>query len=416
VDLFQGASAVALRAPEEGGDELQFPLHKAVAVAAMEEEADHRILEDPPVEVLEEAPDPGHASGPLVEARRHGGQDRRTAAEALAPREYACMGVSPGLPARPALPGRPLPCAMKSFALPALLAAAATLLVQAPVSADLWNMTGPIDGVASEPPGFANCTQCHLGAKANTGAGSVRLDGVPAQYVPGQTYTITVTLQDPQASRWGFEVVALDESGLIGLGTVTITDPVNTQKSTLFLSTYVKHTLSGTFAGTSGQASWSYDWTAPPAGSGTARFFVSGNAANNDSTPDGDLIYNYATASAESGAAPDATLVLQPSMPVLFTRGEVTEIHARIRNHTAQVQTYTLISRIFDSSGQMFPASGTLQPPIQVQIQPGLQEDVSLEHFIPTSVPPISGTYEALIGMPPGILVDSDSFAFSILP
>ena len=59
---------------------------------------------------------------------------------------------------------------------------------------------------------------------------------------------------------------------------------------------FVKHTSGGTQTGTvTGPVSWTVDWIAPAAGAGKARFYASGNAANNAAGSSGDEIYNYAT-------------------------------------------------------------------------------------------------------------------------
>ena len=72
-------------------------------------------------------------------------------------------------------------------------------------------------------------------------------------------------------------------------------DALNTQKSTvpgglLAGRQYIKHTQAGTYA-SSASGQWSFKWVAPNPVSGTARFYVAGNAANNNGTSGGDFIY-----------------------------------------------------------------------------------------------------------------------------
>src|SRR5262249_35106842 len=93
---------------------------------------------------------------------------------------------------------------------------------------------------------------------------------------------------------------------------------------------YIEHTIAGTAPGQKDVGPvWSFNWTAPPAGSGTVTFWVSGNAANNDQNNTGDFIYNTPAASPEASAVQivygdltgdgkinvqDATLALQFSV------------------------------------------------------------------------------------------------------
>lgn len=156
--------------------------------------------------------------------------------------------------------------------------------------------SGPQDG-RSGAPGEGLCTDCHSGT-ANSGSGSVSITGVPAGYSLNTTYSLTVTLSDPTQQRWGFELTAIDAAG-DGAGAFTVTDAVNTQLSDNAAPArdYMKQTSTGTYAGTGGSASWQFDWTAPATDVGTVTFYVAGNAANNNGSTSGDLVY---TASEES--------------------------------------------------------------------------------------------------------------------
>ena len=59
------------------------------------------------------------------------------------------------------------------------------------------------------PPGFSggfkedSCHACHFHAEVNSGGGRVRIEGVPAQFVAGQRYTLTVTLTRAGMKRAG---------------------------------------------------------------------------------------------------------------------------------------------------------------------------------------------------------------------
>jgi hypothetical protein len=141
--------------------------------------------------------------------------------------------------------------------------------------------SGPPDEKTGAP-GEGTCNDCH------SGSGGTTTITAPGSYSIGDTYTITVEVADGSASRWGFEVVALDSNG-DQAGTITITDSTNTQSSETAGKTYVKHTSTGTYAGTPNSGSWSFDWT-PNAAYGDVTFYAAGNAANNNGANTGDKI------------------------------------------------------------------------------------------------------------------------------
>ena len=97
-----------------------------------------------------------------------------------------------------------------------------------------------------------------------------------------------MTLADPDARRWGFELTALDGAGA-SVGNYVL--PAILQQSTTGNRTYVKHTADGTFPGTPTAHTWQFTWNAPPTATGPVTFYVAGNAANNNGTNAGDRIY-----------------------------------------------------------------------------------------------------------------------------
>ena len=153
---------------------------------------------------------------------------------------------------------------------------------------------GPDQGYTGAPGDFGDCTACHdTFAVANVGPGSVALGQTPNVYQPGQSYNLTVSLQDPQARRWGFELTGLDGQGnrvgtFAPLGSdtqIATAGPANKNRQ------YIEHTMLGTFPGTTGGHTWQVQWTAPSTDAGAVHFYVAGNAANDDGTDQGDYIY-----------------------------------------------------------------------------------------------------------------------------
>ena len=113
-------------------------------------------------------------------------------------------------------------------------------------------------------PGDGLCTDCH-GGVANTGGGSLQVSLVDAtNWSPGQQVRLRVTLADPSARRWGFQISPRKASDPTqGAGTLVVADAVNSRKVTLPGLDFITHTSTGTYQGTSTQASWDVLWTPP---------------------------------------------------------------------------------------------------------------------------------------------------------
>ena len=153
------------------------------------------------------------------------------------------------------------------------------------------NETGPENG-RTGAPGESNCTVgCHSSFPLNSGSGSVAISGIPETgYMPGEKYTITISVSQSGQIRWGFEAVILDASNN-NAGTITVTDASRTQTSQSGGRTYIKHTLGGTASGT-----WTFDWTAPASDIGEITIYAAGNAANGNGSNQGDFIYTTSLA------------------------------------------------------------------------------------------------------------------------
>lgn len=201
--------------------------------------------------------------------------------------------------------------------LAARLAVAASLLLVA--GAALAFSGGPPDA-RTNAPGEANCTACHVTFPLNSGSGGLALAGLPASWSPGAAYDLTLTLSDPVALRWGFELTVLGPGGA-SVGAITITD-AGTQTSTTGTRTYLKHNASGTAPGTTVSRSWTLRWTAPPAGTGDVTLYVAGNAANNNGFNSGDRIYATSFTSHELVGTPvadtPAAFIVQGAAPNPF--------------------------------------------------------------------------------------------------
>lgn len=138
----------------------------------------------------------------------------------------------------------------------------------------------PIDG--------SNCTGCH-NTTLNNGQGSVIISSnmQNLEYVPGQTYTISVTASHPSFTTYGFELTA--ESSGSKTGGFTILNSSQTQL--VNGSNAVTHKLGGTLG--SSTKTWTVDWTAPGFASslGTVDFYVCAVTGNGDGGNIGDEVH-----------------------------------------------------------------------------------------------------------------------------
>lgn len=150
-------------------------------------------------------------------------------------------------------------------------------------------------------PGEQNCTACHIGT-VNSGRGRVRVEFPSSGYTPGQRSRVRVILEDPAAMRWGFELTArLESAAQTRAGTLASSDG-NTAVTSGGGLQWITHTTAGTRRGTSGSATFEFDWTAPASDAGAVVFYAAGNAANGNGTTSGDSIYTTSLrVAAESG-------------------------------------------------------------------------------------------------------------------
>ena len=156
-------------------------------------------------------------------------------------------------------------------------------------------------------PGEANCVSCHVDFPVNSGTGSVTLAGVPANYLPNQQVSLTVTTSQADAVIYGFQLTAVDSEGKrIGTYTLPAQNPAQMQTVNGIVGgnqrTYVEHTSDGVIPQMFGSKSWTFTWNAPAQRGGKVSFYVAGNSANSDGSASGDYIYTTSK-SALSGSA-----------------------------------------------------------------------------------------------------------------
>lgn len=174
----------------------------------------------------------------------------------------------------------------------------------------------------SGAPGDETCTACHGNGTVNSGPGNVRVAFPESSWTPGQKYRLQATITDPNARRWGFQLVArrASDPARQQAGTLASSDG-NTQVKLVAGFQWITHTANGTRPGSSGPTTFEFDWTAPAAGAGGVTFYVAANAANNSGTADvGDRIYASSLTVPEATAT-DPAPALRSSQPVLPSFG-----------------------------------------------------------------------------------------------
>ena len=167
----------------------------------------------------------------------------------------------------------------------------AFVMILAGTQNSIGYLTGAPASKANDPSsGSANCTGCHSGTATNNAAIAYITSNIPSTgYVPGTTYTVTANVVYAGKTRFGFEVSPQNAAGT-QKGTITITDPTNTK---VVSTKYVTHTSAGNTG--SGSRAWSFNWTAPAAGTGQVGFYGAFIVGNNNGSESGDLTYITST-------------------------------------------------------------------------------------------------------------------------
>jgi hypothetical protein len=149
----------------------------------------------------------------------------------------------------------------------------------------LANTGGSPAGYTGSPLDGINCTSCHAPGPATQVDGWISTNIPLIGYTPGDSYTITLTVEGQSAPKYGFLITS--ETMVAKTGSWTITDAGRTK---LAGTSAVTHTTAGT-APQGTPNTWSFDWTAPASGTGEVTFYAAVNLANANGGNSGDMIY-----------------------------------------------------------------------------------------------------------------------------
>ncbi len=139
-------------------------------------------------------------------------------------------------------------------------------------------------------PGETTCAACHNGGSA--AASSVSVYASPSfsnnAYFPDTVYTVTVAVSATGFNRFGFGAEVLTDANV---NSGVLSNPGTGAK--IISSTRRNVTHSTPKIVTNNTALFTFKWTAPPAGTGAAHFYVCGNAVNGNNAFSGDLPIPY---------------------------------------------------------------------------------------------------------------------------
>lgn len=149
---------------------------------------------------------------------------------------------------------------------------------------------------ASGAPGETTCnaTDCHNSFAVNSGTGSVTISSpnlTDWAYVPGTTYTISVTVAQSSINLFGLCFEALkpngDNAGTLHAGTGT---QIKNKTIGGFQRKSITH--NDNTGATANTHTFTFTWDAPATDIGNITFYVAGLAANANGTEIGDRVYS----------------------------------------------------------------------------------------------------------------------------
>lgn len=262
-------------------------------------------------------------------------------------------------------------------------------LLSALFCASLSANSGGAPAGTAGAPGQGTCAACHGSGTPNAGSGSIRVEVLNgAAYTPGQPLTLRVTLNDPAARRWGFQLTARRASA--NTQTLGAFASIAGQGTTTPNASTIGHGSGGTRPGTAGPATWEVTWNPPADDQGDVTFYAAGNAANNNGQADGgDQVY---TTSLQVPVASTGTVSGNYVLPqFVFGQGFITTLS--FANANDAVANVTV--NFFNDSGQPLQVGGSTNRVIQ--LNPKASASIRADDTGPTT------TGWALIDLPDGV-------------
>ena len=257
-------------------------------------------------------------------------------------------------------------------------------------------------------PGEGTCISCHSTSNPDGLDGEIAFSGIPDVISPNTTYTITLTVSNPNsfATDAGFQWVALNESNL-NAGTMNNAS-ANSTITSANNRIYHEHNPAKDF-GSETEVSWTVDWTAPStvANNQTITFYAAGLVGNGGDGDNGDVtVTTSSSATLTDGETPlsvqistiqnvscnggnDGQATAIPTngqFPYQFnwSSGATTETAS---NLPAGIQTVT----VTDNLGATTTTSVTITQPDPLQLTLINQVDIDCNNSLGTATVTVSG-------------------------
>ncbi len=151
--------------------------------------------------------------------------------------------------------------------------------------------------------GEPTCRACHSDSELNSPDVRLDVDGFPEQYIPGQTYTIVISIAGAGQISAGFQASTRyadgPSTGLQAGRLEGLNDRVRIRTDTIALVQYAHHTEAGAQLVGEERGAWTILWRAPEVEQDVL-LNVAANSANGDDSPIGDLINTLEKRSAAS--------------------------------------------------------------------------------------------------------------------
>jgi hypothetical protein len=145
-------------------------------------------------------------------------------------------------------------------------------------------------------PGEQTCAEsgCHDDNGLNFGKAQLEISLLEdaARIEEGKTYHLKIKISDENVTRFGFQLVALDQADE-NCGTFNVTDVLRTQKleSKKSNRSYITYTFDGTDAAYKGAGEWTVEWKAPEKMPKNVIFYAAAVSGNDDMSDKGDRVY-----------------------------------------------------------------------------------------------------------------------------
>jgi len=153
----------------------------------------------------------------------------------------------------------------------------------------LLSATNPAAAKTGSPADGVDCTDCHTEGTGVTAVTSVTSNIPGGVYVPGNTYTVTVSISEAGKSKWGFELSAQTPAGA-QVGTLVANANTQIVLGGVGNCQYITHNA-GSNSG-AGSKSWTFTWIAPATAGLPFKFYAAIMAADNNGGDTGnDEVY-----------------------------------------------------------------------------------------------------------------------------